>query len=743
MNNLFVKNDANSSTDSLQPKTPTKTHKFENHSNNNQHNSDNLNKSTTSLDKPLTVSTATTSQEKPYPSSINYNYLVNKYSPNGSTRSDPIQQSYKSKQEATHKVNSSIVSIIKDLVTDAIDTTTTIPETAQQQPQPHITRRRPNKSMSDELEVAVTVELESDEDVLNDASLSSYPKLNINTTEQELDDYYVDRTYLNTERNRGHLSPRDRIITMKEPVQSPPKPLIKTLINDITKLKSDAYLSNCLDYLNQNFNKTLDDLIELEDNKKLACNTRLNAESCKINTMLKTKSNKPVTKIIAKSDNKNFNNATTSEQVKFNKRNQGLNNICTSNNKRDDRKAKSSNHINNSNDELLLNGSNLSDQIKVSILGGGKANNRSAMLDSKKLTTYLTNQQGDEQKHNETEQFVQKQQPEQSKRKSETHNNISSMQLQQEEANNGNTSTTSKKVLDEERAEFTCNNECSNLVVKKSCANNNDPIDLNYLNNYAKLYVGNSNGGSNECEREEVERNSAVVRVEVEEEEENITTTRTTTTAERQKEKKREYNKNQTFFDDESKTENAYKSDCYMKTKNKSSSETITDFVSANTHHNLAEEAAFATDYISPTTTATGSISLDNECTALSTPVLLLNSIRANNRSKAESNTTTGCISEEVIDYSNKSVEIEEAAEKIKESTEVISCAEEMGGDDAPMNGSQESAVGETYEKQRPLPRSESIVSDVIESEKSQGKSYILCSMDLKSSLANVIELKI
>lgn len=594
--------------------------------------------------------------------------------------------------------------------------------------------------MSDELEVAVTVELESDEDVLNDASLSSYPKLNINTAEQESDDYYVDRTYLNTERNRGHLSPRDRIITMKEPVLSPPKPLIKTLINDITKLKNDAYLSNCLDYLNQNFNKTLDDLVELEDNKKLACNTRLNAESCQIKTMLNTKSNKPVTKIIAKSDNKNFNNATTSEQVKPNKRNQELNNVCTSS-KRDDRKAKSNHTTNNSNDaELLLDGSNLSDQIKVSILGGSKANTRSAMLDSKKLTTYLTNQQGNEQKHNKTERSVQKQQqqqPEQSKGKSETHNNISSMQLQEEEedeeANNGNTSTTSRKALDEESAEFTCNNESSNLVVKRSCANNKDPIDLNYLNNYAKLSVGNLNGGSNECERVEVERNSAVVRVEVEEQEEENITTITTTAAERQKEKKREFNKNQTFFDDESKAERAYKSNYYMKTANKSRSETIADFVSANANCNLAEEAAFATDYISPTsttTTTTGSISSDNESTALSTPVLLLNSIRANNKTKAESNTTTGCISEEVIDYSNKSVEIEEAAAKIKESTEVISGAEEMGEDDAPMTGSQASAVGETCEKQRPLPRSESIVSDVIESEKSQGKSYILCFME-------------
>jgi hypothetical protein len=121
----------------------------------------------TSFDKPLSVST---SHEKLYPSSLNYTYLVNKYSPTN-RHELPDPSSYKTQQEQqTSKVTtSSIVSLIKGLAPDTIDGNGSVP------------KRRQNKSMSDELEVAVTVELESDEDLIGDASLSTCPKLSMNT----------------------------------------------------------------------------------------------------------------------------------------------------------------------------------------------------------------------------------------------------------------------------------------------------------------------------------------------------------------------------------------------------------------------------------------------------------------------------------------------------------------------------------------------------------------------------------
>ena len=119
------------------------------------------------FDKPLSVST---SHEKLYPSSLNYTYLVNKYSPtNRHELPDPISYKTQQEQQTSKVTTSSIVSLIKGLATDTIDGNGSVP------------KRRQNKSMSDELEVAVTVELESDEDLIGDASLSTCPKLSMNT----------------------------------------------------------------------------------------------------------------------------------------------------------------------------------------------------------------------------------------------------------------------------------------------------------------------------------------------------------------------------------------------------------------------------------------------------------------------------------------------------------------------------------------------------------------------------------
>ena len=374
--------------------------------------------------KPLTI---TTSQEKLSPSSINYNYLIKKYSPARSNSDSKPKQFNKlssetNKLDTTKKINSSIVSIIKDLVTDAID---------ESKPKASAATKAENR-LSDELEVAVTVELESDEDIIDDTSLLTYSKLTMNhlsINPNDDDDSIIcdDNTYKNTEMNRGYLSPRERInAALNEEttaVQLPQqqRPLIKTLINDITKLKSDTYLTSCLDYLNENFNKTLDDLVELEDTKQ----QKPLDESIMSNPELTTKN----------TNKNNSNNNSLLLDLKYDA-------------------IKLSNDSLNSNNQKRQISSRCSNEQELQ---------RSFLVD---------NNNNNNNKNNEINLFVES-------------------KIKNEAAILSKSNEFGKEELSRDSEKETNNSNKNNNFNTNNISCDDDPIDLNYLNNYAKLYVEN------------------------------------------------------------------------------------------------------------------------------------------------------------------------------------------------------------------------------------------------------------
>jgi hypothetical protein len=527
-----------------------------------------------------------------------------------------------------------------------------------------------------------------------------------------------DRTFLNTERNRGHLSPRDRIINLKGP-DSPSKPLIKTLINDITKLKNDTYLSNCLDYLNQNFNKTLDDLVELEDNKKLACNTRLNAmntttevshnnnnnnnnnhNQVRINSLLNT--NKPVTKIIGRNDNKNFNGSET--QVKSSCANMFSNNkgalVEKQRNQVDEKRVKPSRSGPNAISKAYSNGgedndaalksSNLSDQIKVSILGGGKKLGACA-------NSYLTNQQ----------QIESQQQQKSTKSKFESRD--TSCVSNSNEGNNRNANITTRMNSTPTKCAYNTSNTSSSI--SSSCSSNqsllehhaNDPVDLSYLNNYAKQYVEHIGSGNSQQQRalKDLEREGE----EKEEEEVAVTTAG-------EKESKQQfltstassgayYNKN----DDENKADeyNYYINSETTTTTRNTTTATVarnkTDFpaniqVLDSTWNSGFDDGgkplsdSLTGNYNTPLTSSNSTTTIKADYT---------NTESYNNNNSSGKNNGADCV--------------------IKQQLELLESVQESEA---------ENRMDEGEENRRPLPRSVSIISDLIESENSESKGKLL-----------------
>jgi len=479
-------------------------------------------KSIESIGKPLTINTA---QEKLHgPPSINYNYLVNKYSPSSrseSYRSQMTKLSSEKKQnnlDTTNKINSSIVSIIKDLVSDVIDESAADQKQHQQQQQKP--RYRPGKMYSDELEVAVTVELESDEDLIEtDNSALNLPRTRLNNVygDDNDDDDDVnfltdDRTFKNTERNRGYLSPRERINAGKlmsdeqvAGVQS--KPLIKTLINDITKLKNDTYLTSCLDYLNQNFNKALDDLVELEDTKKAT--TRGENINLKINFESGERQGDGEDFETIKLSNDLVNISTKYQQINEKQKNSEV--------EEEDLKMKNNNNLkmSNQNNKLSFNLKNnltTTSNINASnnicsdqqILLDEEKHNQNNKVDVQVEIEVEEEEKEESENENEVETQFKKHichtlhEESESERKSDNRkdfaNHVSSMQqLYNNKKNNAK--------IDESETYKNNNKSCStkttNLIITNSNIafernlKNIEPIDSNYLNNYAELCVEN------------------------------------------------------------------------------------------------------------------------------------------------------------------------------------------------------------------------------------------------------------
>ncbi len=475
-------------------------------------------KSSESIGKPLTV---TTVHDKPHgPPSINYNYLVNKYSPSIRSESYRLQMSKLSNEkkqnnlDTTSKINSSIVSIIKDLVSDVIEESSADQKQNLQQQQ--VPRFRSGKVHSDELEVAVTVELESDEDFIEtDGSSLNFPQTrlsNIDLYSGDNDDedgnfLTDDKTFKNTERNRGYLSPRERINAAKlnigeqeSVVQS--KPLIKTLINDITKLKNDTYLTSCLDYLNQNFNKALDDLVELEDSKKTT--TRGENNNLEINYGSSERQNDINDYETIKLSNNLVNISTKYQQInEKQKNNAGEEDLKTKNNNlriRNEKNKLSFNFEKNLTKKTTSNANNNIYSNQQILLDEQKHNQNNKVDVQVEIEVEVEESENEEVKESQIEKNICNKLHEKSEREltSDNHkdfgNHVSSIQQLSSFKKNNAKIDASETYNNNKKS---CSTKTTNLIIPNSNITltrnpcNTELIDSNFLNNYAELYVQN------------------------------------------------------------------------------------------------------------------------------------------------------------------------------------------------------------------------------------------------------------